>query len=114
MAPLTDPTLIALIREALSEWKIVGFVVWKPLAREWLAKNLTGQTQESVTYLLHQHVDAGGIIDRQVETRELHRDRYREHFDFRLLIGGRKIYIESTLDQTSTGPIVTIVNIHDA
>lgn len=114
MAPLTDPTTLAYFCEALGEWNCEGFVVWKRIPAEWLASNLQGETQRSVARLLHEYVSSGGVIDRQVEKRELHRDTHREHFDFRVSIESRLIYIETTLGVTSTGPTITIVSIHDA
>ena len=44
MAPLTDPTLLAHFRGALREWQCDGFVVWKPIAADWVRSTLEGQT----------------------------------------------------------------------
>ncbi len=113
MARLTDPKLLSLIREALSEWRVDGYVVWKRLPAEWLRKELEGQTQKAIAKLLHEHVDAGREIDQVQERRERYRDRYEFHFDFRLTIDERRVYIETTLDESSTGPTITIVSMHD-
>lgn len=113
MARLTDLELLALFREALSEWRADGYVVWKKLAAEWLRKELEGHTQKSIARLMHEHVEAGGDIDQVKERRERYRDLYEFHFDFRLNIDERRVYIETTLDNTRTGPTITIVNMHD-
>ena len=113
MARLTDKELLALFREALSEWRADGYVVWKKLPVEWLRKELEGQTQKSIAQLMHEHVEAGGEIDQVRERRERYRDQCEFHFDFRLKFNGRRVYIETTLDNTSTGPTITIVNMHD-
>lgn len=113
MARLTDQELLALFREALSEWRADGYVVWKRLAAEWLQRELEGYTQKSIANLMHEHVEAGGEIDQVKERRERYRDLYDFHFDIRLKIDGRRVYIETTLDNTSTGPTITIVNMHD-
>lgn len=113
MARLTDQTLISLIREALSEWRADGYVVWKRLPAEWLRKELDGQTQKSVAKLLYDHVIANGEIDQVRERRERYRDQYEFHFDFRLTIDGRPVYIETVLDEFRTGPTLTIVSMHD-
>ncbi len=113
MARLTDSNLLALFREALSEWRAEGFVVWKRLPAEWLRKELAGQTQKSIAKLLHEHLKAGREIDQVRERRERYRDRYEFHFDFRLTIDERRVYLETVLDESRTGPTITIVNMHD-
>jgi len=114
MAPLTDPTWLAHFRDALREWRCDGFVEWKRVAAEWLRRNLDDQTQKSVAELLHDHVEAGGQIDQVRERRPEFADSHGYHFDFRLEIDGRNLYIETTLRVTATGPVITIVSIHDA
>jgi len=113
IAPLVDVEQLSQIQEALRERRVDGFVVWKPIAIEWLLKNLDGHTDSSITTLMHEHVGAGGEVDRVPERREGYRDRFEFHYDFRLKIDGRKVYIETRLRNTKTGPILTIVNIHD-
>ena len=36
------------------------------------------------------------------------------HYDFRLPIGDRLVYVETRLDESKMGPTITVVNIHDA
>jgi len=113
MAPLTDPTLLAHFRDAIGEWRCDGFVRWKRQAAEQLGKLLDSHTQKSIAKLLCEHVEAGGVIDQVRERRPEYAGRHPYHFDFRLNIGGRLVYIETTLDVTSTGPVITIVSLHD-
>lgn len=113
MARMVDLVLLALFREALREWRADGYVVWKRLPAEWMRKELEGQTQKSIAKLMHEHVEAGGEIDQVKERRERYRDMHEFHFDFRLTIDERRVYIETTLDQTRTGPTITIVSMHD-
>jgi hypothetical protein len=113
MPPLSDQVTIELFREALREWSCDGFVVWKDVPRMWLARNFEGCSQKRIARLMHEHIERGGVIDQQPETREVHRDKHRFHFDFRLDVDGRMMYIETTLDRTATGPVVTVVSFHD-
>jgi hypothetical protein len=113
MAPLTDPTLLGHFRDALREWRCDGFVVWKRKAAEGLRLLLGDHTQKSIAKLLYEHVEAGGVIDQIRERRSEYASRHEHHFDFRLNVDGRLVYIETTLDLTPTGPVVTIVSLHD-
>lgn len=62
---------------------------------------------------MHEFVEAGGEIDQVREQRPEYASRHEYHFDFRLNIDGRLVYIETTLDVTATGPVITIVSLHD-
>ena len=59
-------------------------------AAEWVRANLDAVTQQAVTDLILQHVNTSGEIDQVVETREEYR-HYQYHFDFRILILGKRI-----------------------
>jgi hypothetical protein len=113
MAPLTDPELLNRYLEALREWEIEGFVGWKRRAAEWLRLNLEDQTQKSVARAMYEHVQAGREVDQVKERRHGHQDNYEFHFDLRFTLNGRRVYIETTLDNTRTGPMITIVNMKD-
>ena len=113
MAPLADQGILNAFREALSEWRSEGYVVWQRRPVEWLRKNIESEDIRSVSRMMHEHIESGGEVDQVVERREPYRDRYGYHYDFRFSISGRKIYIETVLDVTSTGPTVTVVNMHD-
>ncbi len=114
MAPLTDQVTLGHFRDALREWRCEGFVVWKPVAAEWVRDNLDGRTPDSIAKLMHKYVEAGGEIDQVRERRDGWEDCNQFHFDFRPTLDGRRLYIETTLRVTSTGPVVKVVSIHDA
>jgi len=114
MAPLSDKEMIAKFLEALKEWNVDGFIQWKRLPTEWVLKNTEGLSTKAVGRLMYEHVVDGGEIDQVVETREDYRNLYPHHYDFRIPIAGRLIYIETRLDDTKMGPTVYVVNVHDA
>ncbi|MBM4090046.1 MAG: hypothetical protein FJ276_11600 [Planctomycetes bacterium] len=63
---------------------------------------------------MSQHLDVGGRIDQIRETRPEWTD-YPYHYDFRIQIGNRLIYIEALLvEGDPTDPTVHVVSIHDA
>ena len=113
MAPLADREILGAFRAALREWKCDGYIVWLQRPAEWLRKNIENEDMQTVSRMMLEHVEAEGEIDQVVERREFWRDRHEFHFDFRFSIAGRKVYIETVLNVTSTGPTVTVVNMHD-
>jgi hypothetical protein len=113
MARLEDARILDLIKSALAEWNCDGFVVWKPRPAEWLESNVEDETTASVGKLMHEFVESGGAIDRVRERRPEYASRYEFHYDFRFAIAGRKVYIETVLDETRTGPTITVVSMHD-
>lgn len=113
MAPLKDPELLAKFIEALKEWNCDGFIQWKRLPTEWLRRNLEGYSQKAVGRLMWEYVAGGGDIDQVVETRDDYRDLCPYHYDFRIPIADRFIYIETCYDDTPMGPTIYVVNIHD-
>jgi hypothetical protein len=82
-------------KNVLKEWRFTGFIDWKQLAVEWLRDNLEGHTQRSIGELMHEHREQ---VDQTPETRDRYRDRYSFHYDFRILINGQRIYIETVFD----------------
>ena len=113
MPPLRDAEVIGKFRLAFEE-RSSGGVLWKRLPAEWVRKNLDGCTQQSIDRLLHKHITEGGEIDQVCETREDYRHLHEHHFDFRITVSGRRIYVETVLAEGKMGPTVTVVNIHDA
>ena len=114
MAPLTDPEILAKFRHALEQWRFTGYVTWKGVARQWAEGNLEGWTTRAIAEEMFHHFDAGGQIDQILETRPEWSD-YRYHYDFRIQIGGRLIYIEALLvEDDPDDPNVHVVSIHDA
>ena len=114
MPPLQDSILFARILGILANWRVTGYVIWKDIAIEWLIDNLTGMDQQQVAKLMFQYLSTGGAIDQVPERRPEWSD-FDFHYDLRLPINGRKIYIEMILvEDDPTDPILRIVSIHDA
>ena len=111
MPRLRDDDLIARLQLAFEE-SSSGGVKWKRYAGEWVRANLETFTQEAVNDLILQHIKASGEVDQVTETREEYRHE-KCHFDFRIPILERRVYVETVLHEEKMGPIVTIVNIHD-
>ena len=113
MAPLSDPDIIAKIRNALSNWRYTGYVTWKAVAKTWVDKNLDGMTARFVAEMMFEHVVSGGEVDQVKETRSEWSEQ-QFHYDFRILIGDRLIYIETILiEDDPEDPIISVVSIHD-
>ncbi|HMC65352.1 MAG TPA: hypothetical protein VKI65_10480 [Gemmataceae bacterium] len=113
MPPLTDPELLARYKSALRNWNVTGYLTWKEVAELWLRDNL-GLTPRMMARSMHDHVEAGGEIQ-QVRERRPDWDDYEFHYDLRLPVSGRLIYIETVLkDEDPTDPIVHVVSIHYA
>lgn len=112
MAKLEDPEQLALIEEALRERAVNGYVQWLRLPAEWLRKELAGYSQLAIVTAMYEHAKAGRKIDRVRETRPPWCYSHDYHFDYLLTIEGRQVYIETVLDNTRTGPTITIVNMH--
>ncbi len=83
----------------LSLWKFSGYINWKAPAREFVEKNLEGYSTKGIAELMHLHARAGGKIDQVAETREVWRDLHQYHYDFRLEIDGRRIYVETVFHE---------------
>jgi hypothetical protein len=114
MLPLDDPVVLAQLRKVLSEWNCTGYVTAKESARHWVAENLAGMNLKAVAKAMHDFMASGGIVD-QVKENRPEWDIWPFHYDFRLTIGGRGIYIETILqDDDPNDPTVQIVSIHDA
>jgi hypothetical protein len=63
---------------------------------------------------MYEHFASGGEIDQVRERLRDYAEDHPFHYDFQIEVDGRRIYIETVLDTTSTGPTVTVVSIHDA
>ena len=98
---------------AFDEWHSGG-VIWKRVPSEWVSENLDGCTPDGIVYIIQEHIATDGEIDRAEDTRNEFRHLHPYHYDFRISICGRFIYVETLLDETRMGPRVTIVSIHDA
>ena len=114
MARLTDPEILTKFQHVLSQWQFTGYITWKPIARQWLEQNLEGFTTRSVGEEMFRFFAAGGEIDQVRETRPRWSE-HRFHYDFRMVIGGRLLYIETILvEDDPDDPTVYVVSIHDA
>ena len=114
MARLTDPEILAKFQHVLSHWQFTGYITWKSIARQWLEQNLEGFTTRSVGEEMFRFFAAGGEIDQVSETRPQWSE-HRFHYDFRMDIGGRLLYIETILvEDNLNDPTIHVVSIHDA
>jgi hypothetical protein len=114
MARLTDTEILAKFQHALSQWQFTGYITWKPIARQWLEQNLEGQTTRYVGEEMFRFFAAGGEIDQVPETRPQWSE-HRFHYDFRMDIGGRLLYIETILvEDDPDDATLHVVSIHDA
>jgi hypothetical protein len=111
MPPLSDAEMLAKYIEVLAEWRFSGYVVWKPQASEELREHLRGYTQKAIAELMYKHRDA---VDQTPETREEYRLLYRHHYDFRIDVGGRRIYIETKFDYAENDSTITVVRLKPA
>src|SRR5437899_1289082 len=96
MPPLTDVALLKCFRNALANWRYEGFLVLTDVAQHWLKFELPGITVRDLGRHLYQFIAAGGIIDQQKETRP-EWSTYDFHFDFRIPLKSRLLYIETRL-----------------
>jgi hypothetical protein len=114
MPPLQDLEIRARYRSALANWRVTGYVEWKPTAAAWVQENLEDLSLREVAKLMFEFVDAGGVID-QVRERRPEWDDYEYHYDLRLVLQGRLRYVESLLlDRDPTDPTLLIVSLHNA
>lgn len=118
MAPLTDPDRLAAYRDAFANWRFEGFVRFEltGTAYRWVKVELEGITLKELGRLIHEFVAAAGEIDEVRETRPDWRDEYEYHYDLRLAIHGKPVYIETRLTfELPLRPdcsVSTIVNVH--
>lgn len=114
MARLTDPETLAKFQHALSQWQFTGYITWKAIARRWVEQNLEEWTTRSIGEEMFRFCAGGGEIDQVRETRPQWSE-HRFHYDFRLEIGGRLLYIETILvEDEPDDSTIHVVSIHDA
>lgn len=113
MPPLTAPIILALFGQVLANWNVTDYVTWKDVARNWVGRELPALSLRDVAKAMHDHVVAGGVVDRVPETRPEWNDREAQ-YGFRLSLAGRAVYIETVLvDDNPDDPTLPIVSIHD-
>ena len=114
MARLTNREVLEKFRFSLTDWNIPGCIIWYHDAKRFINEELDGWTVKGIGRLMYEHFLARGEIDEQPENR----DEYRglgPHYDFRLLVGVRKVFIETRLGVDHfDDPVVHVVNMHDA
>jgi hypothetical protein len=113
MPPLMDAGILAQFHAVLANWNFTDYVTAKPLALEWIANNLSGLSLKDVAKAMNDFCRTGGVID-QVRERRPEHSAWPFHYDFRLRLAGKEIYIETILqDDDPKDPTVHIVSIHD-
>ena len=113
MPHLTDPVILAAFHATLSNWNVTDYVAGRQ-AMESRSKEMPHVPLKAVAKRMYEHLQAGGTIDQTPETPPEWNDR-PFHYDFRLVIDGWHMYIETILvDDDPTDPTVHIVSMHDA
>jgi hypothetical protein len=113
MPPLTDPIILAVFKAVLGNWNFTGYVTAKDVVLDWIANELGGLILKDVARAMHDHVQCGGVIDQVVERRP-EWSAWPFHYDFRLRLGNRNVYIETILqDDRPLDPTIHLVSIHD-
>jgi hypothetical protein len=113
MPPLTDPVMLAQFRAVLANWNYTGYVTAKDVALHWIANNLGGLSLKDVAKEMHDFLQRSGVIDQVPETRR-EWSVWPFHYDFRVQLAGRDVYIETILqDDDPNDPTIHIVSIHD-
>lgn len=117
MPPLTDPERLQCYRNALANWNCGGYVDFNEHAWAWLQAAFPTSTKRQIAHLLHRHVQGGGTIDEQVETREEWKYLHEFHHDLRVQVKGRLVYFETRLvyrkPNDPDDPRIEVVNAHD-
>ncbi len=102
---------------ALSNWRFTNYIRFTRLADEWVRSEMEGHTQKSFGELLFLFVSAGGEIDQIVERRP-EWSMHEYHYDLRLIVDGRRLYVETRLifsdPDDPDNPQILVANIHDA
>ena len=114
MAALRDPFILAMYLSVVRQCRYDGYVEWNDRSLAWIKRELPGLRYREINQLIRQYVEAGGEIDQVREHRPDYNDR-DYHYDLRLQVTGRLVYIETILvDDNPRDPTVRVVNIHDA
>lgn len=115
MATLTDPERLRHYPTAWRNWQYTGYVNWVAgPASQWIQRNLPGFTLREVTRLISEYVVTGGKIDEVRETRPEWME-HEYHYDLRLQIHGRPVYVETRLlmESDPEDSTILVVNIHE-
>ncbi len=118
LAPLTDPNRLAAYQDALSNWNFEGYIQFEltEAVYHWLRQELNNFSVKEIGLLMFEYVQSGGEIDEVCETRPEWSDEYEFHYDFRLMIQDKPVYIETRLHFQEPfkpdEPFILVVNIH--
>jgi len=113
MPPLTDTIILSQFDAVLNNWNYTDYVTAKPQVLDWIANNLAGLGFKDVAKAMHAHCRSGGVIDQVPECRPEY-SAWPYHYDFRLQLAGKLLYIETILqDDDPRDPTIRIVSIHD-
>ncbi len=115
MAAPINPATRERYLAALSDWHGEVGVRFNKRSRDYVLGEL-GLTTTRVGELLHEYVKMTAGTPHEVrETREGYRGRYDFHYDLRLDIAGRRVYVETVLDEESRRqpPFIQVVNMKD-
>jgi hypothetical protein len=127
MAPLADPDRLQAYLDALRNCKDAlckgiptNYVQFRlnETAYSFIHRELGGVSLDDIKRRMCEYVlDEKGEIDEQPETRSNWSDEFRFHHDLRLLIEGRRVYVESRLHYwipfVPDDSWIEVVNIHD-
>jgi hypothetical protein len=118
MAPLSDPERLLAYRNALSNWSFSGYVEFDltEQSHAWIRSELRNIPLRDVAELMHRHAESGGVIDEVRETRPEWSGEHEYHYDLRLSVQGKQVYVETRLDFVRPfvpdEPSILVVNIH--
>jgi hypothetical protein len=113
MPPLTDPDILSQFHAVLTNWNFTDYVTAKPLVLDWIANELGGLSLKDVAKAMNDFCQAGGVIDQVLERRPEY-SIWPFHYDFRLQLASKNVYIETILqDDDPKDPTIRIVSIHD-
>lgn len=79
-----------------------------------LSECLSGVTFRELAHAMSDYVESGGTVDQQPETREPWCERYDYHYDLRIRMEGKLVYVETVFPDWEDDPSVLVVNVHDA
>ena len=116
---LTDPERLAAYKDALGNWSITDYIQYEltEQAHRWITRELYSIALRDISRLMFQFVSGGGEIDEVAETHSEWSDRYDFHYDLRLPIHGKIVYVETRLNYRL--PVVAdeswilVVNVHE-
>jgi len=100
MAPLSDPDRLLADRDALSNWAFSGYVSFDltEQSHAWIRSELRNIPLRDVAELMHRYAESGGVIDEVRETRPEWSGEHEYHYDLRLSIQGKLVYVETRLE----------------